>query len=56
MKKCPISRANIIHFETLALYQNVSYKMVRLTGLEPARVASLESESNVSTNYTTTAF
>ncbi len=27
MKKCPISRANIIHFETFVLYQNVSYKM-----------------------------
>ncbi len=27
MKKSPISRANIVHFETLALYQNVSYKM-----------------------------
>ena len=23
----PDSRANIIHFETLSLYQNVSYKM-----------------------------
>ena len=28
MKKCPISRANIVHFDTFALYQNVSYKMV----------------------------
>ena len=27
MKKSPISRANIVHFETLTLYQNVSYKM-----------------------------
>lgn len=31
----PDSRANIIHFETLALYQNVSYKMVETVGLEP---------------------
>ena len=36
MKKCPISRANIIHFETLALYQNVSYKMAGVAGIEPA--------------------
>ena len=28
MKKSPISRTNIFHFETIALYQNVSYKMV----------------------------
>ena len=27
IRKCPISRAIILHFETLTLYQNVSYKM-----------------------------
>ena len=27
IKKCPISRTNIVHFDTFALYQNVSYKM-----------------------------
>ena len=26
-EKCPISRANIVNFDTLTLYQNVSYKM-----------------------------
>lgn len=26
-KKCPIPRANIIYFDTLALYQNVIFKM-----------------------------
>ena len=26
-KKCPISRTNIVNFDTLSLYQNVSYKM-----------------------------
>ena len=35
IKKCPISRANIVHFDTLGLYQNVNYKMGRLMGLEP---------------------
>ena len=35
IKKCPISRANIVHFETLALYQNVSYKMVPARGFGP---------------------
>lgn len=35
IKKCPISRANIVNFDTLALYQNVSYKMVETVGLEP---------------------
>ena len=27
IKKCPISRANIVNFDTFTLYQNVSYKM-----------------------------
>lgn len=36
MKKCPISRTNIIHFETFALYQNVSYKMAGAEGIEPS--------------------
>lgn len=31
----PDSRANIVNFDTLALYQNVSYKMVETVGLEP---------------------
>ena len=35
MKKCPTFRANIVHFDTFALYQNVSYKMVAGAGLEP---------------------
>lgn len=34
MKKCPISRTNIFHFETIVLYQNVSYKMVRTERIE----------------------
>ena len=32
MKKCPIFRANIVHFDTFALYQNVSYKMSHVRG------------------------
>lgn len=34
MKKCPISRATIIHFETFVLYQNVSYKMTINTNFD----------------------
>ena len=47
IKKCPISRANIVHFDTLTLYQNVSYKMVGLAGLEPVRVSPLDPKSYV---------
>ena len=35
LKKSPISRANIVHLETLALFQNVSYKMAGVKGIEP---------------------
>ena len=37
MKKCPISRANIVHFDTFALYQNVSYKMARKNEIDTNR-------------------
>ncbi len=37
IKKCPISRANIFHFETLTLYQNVSTNMVGVRRLELLR-------------------
>ena len=40
MKKSPISRANIVHFDTIALYQNVSYKMACLRGIEPLNLTS----------------
>ena len=36
IKKCPISRANIVHFDIIALYQNVTHKVARLEGLEPS--------------------
>lgn len=36
MKKCPISRTNIVNFDILNLYQNVSYKLVPTAGIEPA--------------------
>ena len=45
IKKCPISRINIVNFDTLTLYQNVSYKMVRMTGL--ARSNLLRRNSDV---------
>ena len=48
MKKSPIPRANIVHFETLTLYQNVSYKLVGITRLELARISSLDSKSSAS--------
>ena len=54
-KKCPISRANIIHFETLALYQNVSYKMVRGMRFELTRVAPYAPQTYASTNSATPA-
>ena len=53
MKKCPISRANIVHFNTLTLYQNVSHKMVGMRGLEPLRREAQDSKSCVSANFTT---
>ena len=56
IKKCSISRANIVHFETLTLYQNVSYKMVQLAGLEPVRVASLDPKSSASANSAIAAY
>ena len=34
-KKCPISRANIVHSDTITLYPNVSYKMAGAKGIEP---------------------
>ena len=36
VKKSPISRANILHFETFTLYQNVIYKMAEKARFELA--------------------
>ncbi len=47
IKKCPISRTNIVNFDTLTLYQNVSYKMVRMTGLARSNLLRRNSESNL---------
>lgn len=37
IKKCPISRAIIVHFDTFVLYQNVSYKLAEASRFELER-------------------
>ena len=51
IKKCLISRTNIINFDTLTLYQNISYKMVEAMRLELTHQKILPSEDSASTCF-----